>query len=91
MPQISHYTKSEQWNHVDSDLNPADFVTKFIPAAILPQTSWFYGPGFHNRPILGDTPENELFELVEPEKDQDIHLQVVTLTTKTTEQSLGSH
>ncbi|XP_059390225.1 uncharacterized protein LOC132123550 [Carassius carassius] len=89
--QIRHSTKPEQWHHIDSDLNPADLSTRFIPAAILPQTNWFYGPGFLHQPILGDTPENESFELVEPEKDQDIRPHVVTLATQMTEQSLGSH
>ncbi|XP_026147341.1 uncharacterized protein LOC113121247 [Carassius auratus] len=89
--QIRHSTKPEQWHHIDSDLNPADLGTRFIPAAILPQTNWFYGPGFLHHPILRETPENESFELVEPEKDQDIRPHVVTFATQTTEQSLGSH
>ncbi|GAA6084831.1 uncharacterized protein LOC113098256, partial [Tachysurus ichikawai] len=89
--QIRRSSKPEQWHHVNSELNPADLGTRFIPAAVLPYTNWFSGPEFLHQPILRDTFENESFELVEPEKDRDIRPQVVTLTTKTTEQSLGSH
>lgn len=80
--QIRCSTKPEQWHHVNSDLNPADLGTRFIPAAVLPHTNWFSGPDFLHQPILRDTPENELFELVEPEKDQDIRPQVVSRITQ---------
>lgn len=89
--QIRCFTRPEQWHHVDSGLNPADLGTRFIPAAVLPHTNWFSGPEFLHQAILGSTPENESFELVEPEEDQEIRSQVLTLVTKMTELSLGSH
>ncbi len=89
--QIRSSTKPEQWYHVGSDLNPADLGTRFIPATTLPHTNWYSGPEFLQQPFLGEMAKDEPFELVEPEKDQEIRPQVTTLVTNVTEQSLGSH
>ncbi len=74
--QIRSSTKPEQWYHVGSDLNPADLGTRFIPATTLPHTNWFSCPEFLQQPFLGETAKDEPFELVEPEKDQEIRPQV---------------
>ncbi len=89
--QIRSSTKPEQWYHAGSGLNPADIGTKVMPAINLPHTNWFSCPEFLEQPFLGETAKDELFELVEPEKDQEIRPQVATLVTNVTEQSLGSH
>ncbi len=89
--QIRSSTKPEQWYHVGSGLNPADIGTRFMPANTLPHTNWFSGPEFLQQPFLGETTKDESFELIEPEKDQEIRPQVATLVTNVTEQSLGSH
>ncbi len=50
-----------------------------MPANTLPHTNWFSGPEFLQQPFLGETAKDESFELIEPEKDQEIRPQVATL------------
>ncbi|XP_036952753.1 uncharacterized protein LOC119018863 isoform X3 [Acanthopagrus latus] len=75
---------------LDEDSNPADHATRFIPAAQLQHSNWFSGPTFLYQDKAAETPESNIFTLVEPEADEEIRPEVVTLATKTSESHLGS-
>ncbi|XP_036952751.1 uncharacterized protein LOC119018863 isoform X1 [Acanthopagrus latus] len=88
--RIRRSTHPNQWNYVPTDSNPADHATRFIPAAQLQHSNWFSGPTFLYQDKAAETPESNIFTLVEPEADEEIRPEVVTLATKTSESHLGS-
>lgn len=86
--RIRRSTREGQWNYVPSDINPADQATRAIPAEQLATSSWLSGPTFlvdkqqcHIHP--------EVFSLVEPEADVEIHPEIRTCAT-TLSLQLGS-
>lgn len=88
--RIRRTTHPDQWYYVPTDLNPADHATRSIPAAQLQHSNWFSGPAFLYRDKAANTPESNLFTLIEPEADDEIRPEVTTLATKTSESQLGS-
>ncbi|KAL4006299.1 tumor suppressor p53-binding protein 1 [Sarotherodon galilaeus] len=50
--RILQSTCSNQWKHVPSELNPADYGSRSVAAAQLSSTTWFKGPAFKLHPIL---------------------------------------
>ncbi|KAI3361664.1 hypothetical protein L3Q82_002030 [Scortum barcoo] len=88
--RIRRSTHPNQWNYVPTDSNPADHATRFITAAQLQHSNWFSGPTFLYQDKAAEMPESNLFTLVEPEADEEIRPEVVTLATKASESHLGS-
>ncbi|KAM4544606.1 uncharacterized protein PAE49_017493 [Odontesthes bonariensis] len=87
--RIRQATHPDQWSYTPTDLNPADHATRFMPAAELQQSSWFSGPNFLTRETTEETPEPNIFNLVEPEADTEIRPEVAVLATKALDARLG--
>nr|XP_054775476.1 uncharacterized protein LOC129283920 [Lytechinus pictus] len=48
---IHNATETDQWYHIDSTLNPADILSRGIPASQLKESSrWLNGPEFLQQP-----------------------------------------
>lgn len=78
--RIRQSTTPEQWRYVPTDLNPADYGSRSVPASQLGNTSWLTGPSF----LLSPKPPAEQhagFDLLDPENDADIRPEVKTLST----------
>ncbi len=61
-----------------------------MAAAVLRGTNWFSGPSFLSKFKQESTMQANDFELVHPDLDQEIRLQVTILATKVTASLLGS-
>lgn len=85
---IQKSTSPDQWHYVGTDQNPADHATQPMSPAQLHLTNWFSGPTFLQQ---SDVVEDECFQLVNPDLNVEIRLQVTTLATNVTIQSLGTH
>lgn len=83
-------TQPDQWHYVATDLNPADQATRFIPAAELKHSRWFTGPNFLYTDSHQEPHKDNLYGLVEPEKDREIRPEVKTLSTTILEPQLSS-
>lgn len=88
--RIRESTHPNQWHYVPTNLNPADHATRFTPAAQLQHSNWFSGPAFLYSDKAAETPEAGLFALIEPEADDEIRPEVITLATTASEPLLGS-
>lgn len=89
--RIRKSTSPDQWHYVRSDQNPADHATRPMPPAQLNLTNWFSGPTFLQHLDAREDNVVESFQLVNPDLDVEIRPQVTTLTTKVTNQPLGTH
>lgn len=78
--RIRQTTSPEQWHYVPSDQNPADLATRSVAASQLMDTSWFKGPDFLHEPSKPDM--HEQFDLIEPEKDANVRMEVTILATR---------
>ncbi|XP_059837241.1 uncharacterized protein LOC132400293 [Hypanus sabinus] len=78
-------SKPEQWHYVRTEDNPADHASRSLPASRLAQTTWLTGPPFLHQPLSERTQMNEIFELIEPERDSEIRPQIQTGATNLTE------
>ena len=87
--RIRSYSRSEQWQYVSTDVNPADIATRSVTAAHLSSTSWFHGPAFLKHPQQA-APEESTFELLNPSLDTEILRQVSTMKTSILSKQLGS-
>lgn len=88
--RIRRSTHSDQWFYVPTDTNPADHATRPIPATQLLHSNWFSGPAFLYHDDSAETPDPNLFSLVDPEAENEIRPEVTTLATKALETQLGS-
>ncbi|XP_073471088.1 uncharacterized protein [Aquarana catesbeiana] len=69
--RIRKSSKPEQWHYVPSEINPAAHATRPVSASVFANPSWLTGPEF-----LLDHPEEttaDVFSLLEPDKDPEIH------------------
>ena len=90
--RIRKSTQPDQWHYVSTEQNPADYGTRPIPAALLQHTSWLSGPSFlRHTDAAGEEFDAGCFELIEPEKDEDVRPQAATYGTKVFETTLKSH
>ncbi|KAK7898591.1 hypothetical protein WMY93_019444 [Mugilogobius chulae] len=87
--RIRHSSRPEQWHYVPSEVNPADHVTRFLPASRLAQTTWFSGPAFLQKTVEKDKQTWERCELIQPERDTEIRPEVKTYCTSVKENSLS--
>ncbi|XP_074518426.1 uncharacterized protein LOC141784488 [Halichoeres trimaculatus] len=88
--RIRKSTHPNQWCYVPTGQNPADHATRSIPAAQLQHSNWFTGPAFLYHDKVCETSEPVLFTLVEPDVDEEIRPEVMTLATNVSEPHLGS-
>lgn len=44
--KIRNLTKPEQWHHIETDINPADYSSRGLSATELKESTWFSGPDF---------------------------------------------
>lgn len=65
-----------QWRYVPSELNPADYGSRSVPAALLSSTTWLKGPAFLTKPSLYPSEPQEAYDLVDPAADSEIRPQV---------------
>lgn len=89
--RIRKSTSPDQWHYVRTDQNPADHATRPMSPAQLSLTNWFSGPTFLRQLDALEDNVVESFQLVNPDLDVEIRPQVTTLTTKVTNQPLGTH
>ncbi|KAI7804924.1 hypothetical protein IRJ41_023810 [Triplophysa rosa] len=87
--RIRQTTKPEQWHYVRTEDNPADHASRSISASSLAQTTWLKGPNFLLNPLDKPDPVRS-FDLVKPELDPDIRVQVRSYATKLQEKSLST-
>ncbi|XP_030634971.1 rho GTPase-activating protein 40 [Chanos chanos] len=77
--RIHQTTSPEQWRYVPSEQNPADLATRSVPASRLMDTMWFKEPNFLYKPPEPEV--HKLFELIDPEMDEEVRLQASTFAT----------
>lgn len=87
--RIRRSTRPEQWHHVPTKLNPADYAMRAVPAAQLKDTTWLTWPSFlrNHKPSL---PEEDIFEVADPKLNPEVRPQVSTLSTAASNAQLGS-
>ncbi|RXN35870.1 hypothetical protein ROHU_003454 [Labeo rohita] len=87
--RIRRFTQAHQWHYVPTHLNPADHATRALPAEQLSNSTWISGPAF-----LSNSGESqaqaELFDLVDPETDNELRPEVTTCATSLSEDRLSS-
>ncbi|XP_013856679.1 uncharacterized protein LOC106512653, partial [Austrofundulus limnaeus] len=86
--RIRASTQPNQWHYIQTELNPADQATRFIPAADLQNTTWFSGPHLLYSDI--ESHGTGPFTLIEPEEDKEICPKVKVLKTTTLTSQLSS-
>lgn len=87
--QVQRIRKSsspEQWNYVQTDLNPADVASRSIPANTLMSSMWLKGPDFLLRVHAKET--KCCFELLSPDSDPEIRPTVTAFATRLTDSFL---
>jgi len=77
--KILHVSSPNQWNHVPTELNPADIGSRGASVEQLKQSSWLVGPNFLLEECLSN-PEH--YPLMEPDCDKEIRPEVVVRSTK---------
>ncbi|XP_061759975.1 uncharacterized protein LOC133554813 [Nerophis ophidion] len=87
--RIRRSSRPEQWQHVPTELNPADIATRSVTAARLADTSWLCGPLFLKEQLKKQSEEDN-FELIDPSSDPDIRPLVSTMSTTMSSRLLGS-
>ncbi|XP_062413903.1 uncharacterized protein LOC134105319 [Pungitius pungitius] len=87
--RIRRSTRPEQWHYVPTELNPADYATRAVPAAQLKDTTWLTGPAFltNHEPSLS---KEDISEVADPKLDPEVRPQVSTLSTAASNAQLGS-
>lgn len=88
--RIRRSTHPNQWYYVPTDLNLADYATRFMPACQLQHNSWLSGPAFLYQDNTAEISKSNIFALIEPEADDEIRPEATTLATKASESQLGS-
>lgn len=66
---IRRLTHPSQWNYIPTNLNPADDVTRSLPAVNLQTSLWLNGPPEN---FLEHTDEKTSFPLVSPGDDKEV-------------------
>lgn len=89
--RIRKSSHPNQWHYISTSHNPADHGSRSVPATLLKDTNWFSGPPFLTKPELDESPQPEIFDLLHPESDAEIHPQVSTYATKVTGGGIGSY
>lgn len=87
--RILQSTCSNQWKHVPSELNPADYGSRSVAAAQLSNTTWFKGPAFLLKPSA-QSQSPVTFDLVDPTLDTEIRPLVTTNLTQATKSTVSS-
>lgn len=88
--RIRQSTQPDQWNYVPTAHNPADHGSRSVPAGRLSSTTWLTGPAFLLQPEKLPYEDKLSFELITPESDIEIRSKVTALSTKVTNNRLGS-
>ncbi|XP_056430806.1 uncharacterized protein LOC130369492 [Hyla sarda] len=88
--RIRQTTRPEQWFYVPSEQNPADYATRPTQIACLQNSIWFSGPTFLYQTAV-DSPDTNVYPLVEPEADPEIRSEVVSFSTKALDARLQPH
>lgn len=78
--RIRKSSSPEQWNYVQTDLNPADVASRSIPANTLMSSMWLKGPDFLLRAHAKET--KCCFELLSPDSDPEIRPTVMAFATR---------
>ncbi|XP_067279206.1 uncharacterized protein [Pseudorasbora parva] len=92
--RVSRIRKSshpDQWFYISTEKNPADHATRPVPAILLRHTNWLSGPPFLSQVQEEEHSEGNTFSLVNPDTDDEICPNVVTLLTKVSKTELGCH
>ncbi|XP_056879986.1 uncharacterized protein LOC130520291 [Takifugu flavidus] len=79
--RIRQSSKPTQWHYVRTEENPADHASRSLTPSQLAKSTWLTGPSFIYHPPVENKTLREMFELVEPEKDCEIRLQVKSYAT----------
>ncbi len=69
---IRKYSNPEQGSYVPTNQNPADIVTRSVPAVMLPNTSWLTRPKFLLLPMEEAAPVDTHYDLVNPDTDNEV-------------------
>ncbi|XP_056376093.1 uncharacterized protein LOC130273395 [Hyla sarda] len=88
--RIRRSTCPKQWHYVSTHHNPADHATKSVAASHLKDTTWFTGPAFLYRSMSCNI-KSDLFDLVDPDADEEIRPEVSVLHAVTSDHQLKSH
>lgn len=78
--RIRKSSHSNQWCYINTEENPADHGTRPLSAAALRATNWFSGPSM----LVKSQPDSiaqTIFDLVQPDTDEEIRPEVTTLST----------
>lgn len=78
---IHQSSKPTQWHYVRTEEKPADHASRSLTPSQLAKSTWLTGPSFIYHPPVENKTLRETFELVEPDKDCEIRLQVKTYAT----------
>ncbi|KAI2649143.1 Protocadherin-like wing polarity protein stan [Labeo rohita] len=89
--RIRKSTHPDQWFYISTEKNPADHATRLAPANLLQHTSWLSGPPFLSQVQAEEILDKQDFALINPEADDEIRPDVVTLLTKTSQKQLSCH
>ncbi|XP_077080710.1 uncharacterized protein LOC143733040 [Siphateles boraxobius] len=87
--RIRRFTQTHQWHYVPTHLNPADHATRSLPAEQLSNSTWISGPVFLSNSGKSQV-QAELFDLVDPETDNELRPEVTTCATTISKDGLSS-
>ena len=80
--EILKFTSVEQWNHVATKDNPADFGTRRITAEVLHLSSWVKGPGFLSISSFTFVPNKDVIKNIKLGVNQAVNIEdTVSLAT----------
>ena len=80
--QIHQFTNADQWNHVSTELNPADIATRGQDAGkLINNNNWFYGPSFLWKDLPDNIPQIFTVNDDDPEVKNDKNIQIHTIKT----------
>lgn len=89
MERIRRSTHTHQWHYVPTQLNPADHATRALPAEQLSHSTWLSGPAFLTDSGQGQV-EEEVFNLIDPERDTELRPEIVSCATNLSKGKLGT-
>ncbi|KAI2663058.1 hypothetical protein H4Q32_002087 [Labeo rohita] len=88
--RIRKSTHPDQWFYISTEKNPADHASQLAPANLLQHTSRLLGPPFLSQVQAEEILDKQDFALINPETDDEIRPDVVSLLTKTSQKQLLS-
>ncbi|XP_057684651.1 uncharacterized protein LOC130910980 [Corythoichthys intestinalis] len=86
--RILQSARPNQWKYIPSELNPADYGSRSVPAAQLSTTTWLEGPAFLTKSSV-QFPSPDTYHLVDPALDTEIRPAVTTNFTRVTTSTLS--